>query len=157
MLEVLPARFFLRTRLPPLFEPPRTHSRPSFLHLPQGGEPPDASLQYQTISLRGVKEVVRGHKLRLGYRLVGKTYKSHFDFLCRQCRQALDTRRNGVGRDFSAILRLAIYVMAFLTLDILWPISCLLVTHLCNPATPENGRPNFPAFTIWVKWPAETS
>ena len=69
MLEVLPARFFLRTRLPPLFEPPRTHSRPSFLHLPQGGEPPDASLPCQIVSLRGIKEMARGHKLRLGYRL----------------------------------------------------------------------------------------
>lgn len=41
---MLPFRFFFLMRLPPLFELPRTQSRPSRLHLSHGGEPPDASL-----------------------------------------------------------------------------------------------------------------
>ena len=68
MLEVLPLRFFLRMRLPPLLEPPRTHSRPSFLHLPQGGEPPDASLPCHSVSLRVNKGVDLRIKFRFGYR-----------------------------------------------------------------------------------------
>lgn len=36
--------FFFLMRLPPRLEVPRTHSLPSFLHLPQGGAPPEASL-----------------------------------------------------------------------------------------------------------------
>lgn len=35
--------FFLM-RLPPRFEVPKMHSLPSFLHLPHGGAPPEASL-----------------------------------------------------------------------------------------------------------------
>ena len=58
MLEVLPLRFFLRMRLPPLLEPPRMQSRPSFLHRPHGGEPPDASLPCHLVSLGVSKEVV---------------------------------------------------------------------------------------------------
>jgi hypothetical protein len=52
-----PFRFFFLMRLPPLFELPSTHSRPSRLHLSHGGEPPEASL--------GKRLVYRGEDCRL--------------------------------------------------------------------------------------------
>ena len=54
VVVVMMEGFFLM-RLPPRFEVPKMHSLPSFLHLPHGGAPPEASLgqkcQYMLVAI----------------------------------------------------------------------------------------------------------
>ena len=74
---MLPFKFFFLIRLPPLFELPRTHSRPSRLHRSHGGEPPDASLVHESAWM---------HTLWLAVQAAWKssvtsTYRSHLLFV----------------------------------------------------------------------------
>lgn len=84
------AILFLRIRRPPLFELPKTHSRPSRIHRWQGGFPGLPLLSLGVCSLlTGFHDAVGIKKKKKKW---SSTYRSHLDLRCRQCRHALETR-----------------------------------------------------------------